>query len=267
MRRFTETMMDNFLERHFSVQGQVALITGGARGIGLETALFLVRAGATVAILDRDEEALREAEATILAEGGAVQTLQADVARQDAIKDAFSKVLDRFGRLDILVNNAALVRRIPATETSAEVWREVMDVNLNAAFFCACEAADAMTKAGGGSIVNIASIMGLSGGGIYPIASYHASKGGLINLTRGLAVEWAGRGIRVNAIAPTWVRTEFTKALLDDGEMSAKLKELMPLRTFAEPSDVAAAVLYLCSPAARVVTGHVLAIDGGYLAR
>lgn len=259
--------MSSFFEKHFSVAGQVALITGGARGIGLETALFLVRAGASVAILDRDEAALQAAEATIRAEGGDVLTLAADVAQTDAIKAVFAKALDRFGRLDILVNNAALVRRIAATETSAEVWRDVMDVNLNAAFFCACEAAEAMTKGGGGSIVNIASIMGLSGGGIYPIASYHASKGGLINLTRGLAVEWAGRGIRVNAVAPTWVRTEFTKALLDDGEMSAKLKELMPLRTFAEPSDVAAAVLYLSSPAARVVTGHVLAVDGGYLAR
>lgn len=267
MRRSIEAIMSDFFERLFSVRSQVALITGGARGIGLETALFLVRAGASVAILDRDGAALQAAEATILAENGEVLTLTADVAQPDAIKAAFAKALDRFGRLDILVNNAALVRRIPATETSAEVWRDVMDVNLNAAFFCACEAAEAMTEVGGGSIVNIASIMGLSGGGIYPIASYHASKGGLINLTRGLAVEWAGRGIRVNAIAPTWVRTEFTKALLDDGEMSAKLKELMPLRTFAEPSDVAAAVLYLCSPAARVVTGHVLAVDGGYLAR
>lgn len=259
--------MGDFFERYFSVKGKVALITGGARGIGLETALFLVRAGASVAILDRDETALHAAEAAIGAEGGDVLTLAADVAREEAIKLAFATALDRFGRLDILINNAALVRRIPATETSADVWRDVMDVNLNAAFFCACAAAEAMTRAGGGSIVNIASIMGLSGGGIYPIASYHASKGGLINLTRGLAVEWAGRGIRVNAIAPTWVRTEFTKALLDDDEMSAKLKELMPLRTFAEPSDVAAAVLYLCSPAARMVTGHVLAVDGGYLAR
>ncbi|MBL8581941.1 MAG: SDR family oxidoreductase [Rhizobiaceae bacterium] len=109
--------------------------------------------------------------------------------------------------------------------------------------------------------------MGVSGGGTYPIASYHASKGGLINLTRGLAVEWAARGIRVNAIAPTWVRTEFTKALLDNPEMSGKLLELMPLKKFADTIDVAAAVLYLVSPAARMVTGHVLAVDGGYLAR
>jgi NAD(P)-dependent dehydrogenase (short-subunit alcohol dehydrogenase family) len=267
MRQSTEAIMADFFEHLFSLKGKVALITGGGRGIGRETAAFLVRAGASVAILDRDESALSEAQAAISAEGGQVLSLLADLAKPDDIKAAFASALDRFGRLDILVNNAALVRRIPATETSIEVWRDVMDVNLNAAFLCACEAAGPMTEAGGGSIVNIASIMGISGGGIYPIASYHASKGGLINLTRALAVEWAPRNIRVNAIAPTWVRTEFTKALLDDPEMSAKLLELMPLRKFAEPADVAAAVLYLSTPAARVVTGHVLAVDSGFLAR
>ena len=124
-----------------------------------------------------------------------------------------------------------------------------------------------MTRAGGGAIVNVASIMGLSGGGVYPIASYHASKGGLVNLTRGLAVEWADRNIRVNAVAPTWVRTELTKPLLDNPEMSGRLLELMPLKRFADTVDVAAAILYLVAPAGRVVTGHVLAVDGGFLAR
>jgi NAD(P)-dependent dehydrogenase (short-subunit alcohol dehydrogenase family) len=260
-------MPASFYEELFSLTGQVALITGGGRGIGREIAACLARSGARIALIDRDEVALAEARAAIIAEGGQVLPLLADIAQPEAIKAAFAKALDHFGRLDILVNNAALVRRIPAMETSIDVWREVMDVNLNAAFLCACQAVESMKAVGGGSIVNVASIMGLSGGGIYPIASYHASKGGLINLTRGLAVEWAPLGIRVNAIAPTWVRTELTKPLLDDPVMSAQLLELMPLRKFAEPIDVAAAVLYLCAPAARVVTGHVLAVDGGYLAR
>ena len=255
------------LEKLFSLNDQVAFITGGGRGIGREIALLLSQAGAKVAVLDRDEEAARGAADAVVAAGGQAIALCADVSKPEQVKKAFASSLDRFGRLDILVNNAALVRRTPALETSIEVWREVMEVNLNAAFVCACEAAVPMTAAGGGAIVNIASIMGVSGGGIYPIASYHASKGGLINLTRGLAVEWAPRGIRVNAIAPTWVRTEFTKALLDDPEMSKTLLDLMPLRTFADMIDVAAAVLYLASPAAKVVTGHVLAVDGGYLAR
>lgn len=251
----------------FSLQGKVALITGGGRGIGKETGLLLSNAGAGIAVLDRDGEAAADAAGAITASGGRALALTADISSDEQVSQAFVAAVTHFGRLDILVNNAALVRRTPALETGMDVWREVMDVNLNAAFLCSCKAAEEMTKAGGGAIVNIASIMGASGGGIYPIASYHASKGGLINLTRGLAVEWASRGIRVNAIAPTWVRTEFTKALLDDPQMSKMLLDLMPLRAFADTADVAAAVLYLASPAAKIITGHVLAVDGGYLAR
>jgi NAD(P)-dependent dehydrogenase (short-subunit alcohol dehydrogenase family) len=251
----------------FSLQGKVALITGGGRGIGKETGLLLSNAGAGIAVLDRDGEAAADAASAITASGGRALALTADISNDEHVSRAFAAAVAHFGRLDILVNNAALVRRTPALETGMDVWREVMDVNLNAAFLCSCKAAAEMTKAGGGAIVNIASIMGVSGGGIYPIASYHASKGGLINLTRGLAVEWAVRGIRVNAVAPTWVRTEFTKALLDDPQMSKTLLDLMPLRIFADTADVAAAVLYLASPAAKVITGHVLAVDGGYLAR
>ena len=259
--------MNEALQALFSLTGKVALITGGGQGIGRESARLLMETGASVAILDRDAGAADAAARDLSANGGKAIALVADVAKTDEVKRAFAQALDHFGRLDILVNNAALVRRIPAIETSIEVWREVMDVNLNAAFVCSCEAVEPMTAGGGGAIVNMASIMGISGGGIYPIASYHASKGGLINLTRGLAVEWASRGIRVNAIAPTWVRTEFTKALLDNTEMSGKLLDLMPLKKFADTIDVAAAVLYLVSPGARMVTGHVLAVDGGYLAR
>jgi NAD(P)-dependent dehydrogenase (short-subunit alcohol dehydrogenase family) len=258
--------MASALEELFSLRGQVAAITGGGRGIGKETALLLAQAGAKVAVLDRDGDAAENAVSAVVAQGGDALALTADVSKTDDVKRSISALVERFGRLDIMVNNAALVRRIPALETSIETWRDVMDVNLNAAFVCACEAVRAMTPAGG-VIVNIASIMGISGGGVYPIASYHASKGGLINLTRGLAVEWAGRGVRVNAVAPTWVRTELTKALLDDPQMSRNLLELMPLRKFADTLDVAAAVLYLASPAAKLVTGHVLAVDGGFLAR
>jgi NAD(P)-dependent dehydrogenase (short-subunit alcohol dehydrogenase family) len=258
--------MSPTLEGLFCLHGQVAVITGGGRGIGKETALLLSKAGAKVAVLDRDEEAAKNAAEAVLAQNGEALWVAADVSKSEDVKRSFSAVLDRFGSLDILVNNAALVRRIPALETSIEVWREVMDVNLNAAFVCSCEAVKGMPSSGG-AIINMASIMGLSGGGTYPIASYHASKGGLISLTRGLAVEWAPRGIRVNSIAPTWVRTELTKALLDDPEMSRNILELMPMRRFAETIDVAAAVLYLASPAARLITGHVLAVDGGFLAR
>jgi len=246
---------------------KIALVTGANKGIGFETARQLGQQGVSVLIGARDEARGRRAAEILTGEGASARWISLDVSDPDSIASAAAEVERSFGRLDILVNNAALVRRTPAVETSIEVWREVMEVNLNAAFVCSCEAAGPMTSNGGGAIINIASIMGLSGGGIYPIASYHASKGGLVNLTRGLAVEWAPRGIRVNAIAPTWVRTELTETLLDDPEMSRKILELMPLHRFAETTEVAAGVVYLASPAAKIVTGHVLAIDGGYLAR
>jgi NAD(P)-dependent dehydrogenase (short-subunit alcohol dehydrogenase family) len=259
-------MISAELDELFSVEGKVALITGGGRGIGKETASVLSKASASVAILDRDEDSANTAVETVTAAGGNALAIVADVAKTEEIDRCVSLVADHFGRVDILVTNAALVRRVPAFETSIEMWKEVLDVNLTAAFCFSCEAAKRMPSSGG-VIVNIASIMGLSGGGIYPIASYHATKGGLVNLTRALAVEWAPRHIRVNAVAPTWVRTELTKSLLDDPEMSRALLELMPLRRFANTIDVAAAVLYLASPAAALVTGHVLAVDGGFLAR
>ncbi|MBL8584558.1 MAG: SDR family NAD(P)-dependent oxidoreductase, partial [Rhizobiaceae bacterium] len=145
--------MNEALQGLFSLTGKVALITGGGQGIGRETAELLVQAGASVAILDRNAEVADAAAKAIVAQGGQALALTADVSKADEVKAAFARALDRFGRLDILVNNAALVRRIPATETSIEVWREVMDVNLNAAFVCSCEAAEPMTVAGGGAIV------------------------------------------------------------------------------------------------------------------
>ncbi|CAN5439434.1 SDR family NAD(P)-dependent oxidoreductase [soil metagenome] len=252
-------------DKLFSLEGHVAVVTGGGGAIGRDTAAMLADAGAAVVLLDRDADTVRAAADAIAARGARVLAIVCDITHGDEVNAAFARIVQIYGRLDLLVNNAAMVKRVPALEMSVQAWREVMQVNLDAAFVCACAAARLMTA--GGSIVNIASIMGLSGGGVYPIASYHASKGGLVNLTRALAVEWAQLNIRVNAVAPTWVRTEFTKALLDDPVMSAELLALMPIKQFAETTDVAAAVLYLAAPAARMVTGHVLAVDGGFLAR
>jgi NAD(P)-dependent dehydrogenase (short-subunit alcohol dehydrogenase family) len=226
---------------------------------------MLASAGANVAVLDRDLNGAQATAAAIEHLGRKALAVECDVADHARVVAAFDEIVARLGRVDILVNNAAIVRRAPALETSPETWRAVMEVNLDGAFYCACEAARRMVA--GGSIINIASIMGLSGGGLYPNPPYHASKGALVNLTRALAVEWADRGIRVNAVAPTWVRTEFTKALLDDPAMSAKVLALMPLKSYAETKDVAAAVLFLASPAARMITGHTLPVDGGFLAK
>ena len=257
--------MNQAPSQRFEIAGTTAVITGGGAGIGREISTMLAAAGADIAVLDRDLNGAQATAAAVERLGRRSLALECDVTDHARVVTAFDEIVAGFGRVDILVNNAAIVRRGPALETSPETWHAVMQVNLDGAFYCACEAARRMTR--GGSVINVASIMGLSGGGLYPNPSYHASKGALVNLTRALAVEWAERGIRVNAVAPTWVRTEFTKALLDDPVTSAKMLALMPLKSFAETADVAAAVLFLASPAARMITGHTLPVDGGFLAR
>jgi NAD(P)-dependent dehydrogenase (short-subunit alcohol dehydrogenase family) len=144
-------------------------------------------------------------------------------------------------------------------------WQKVIDINLTGSFLVARAAAGKMQ--GAGSIIFVASIMGLSGGGIYPNISYQASKGAIVNMTRALAVEWAERGVRVNAVAPTYVRTPLIAPLLSDPEIMARIGAMTPLGRFAEPEEVAAAILFLASPAAAMVTGHTLPVDGGFLAQ
>ena len=230
----------------FRLDGQVAVVTGGARGIGAATARLLEDAGARVAVLDLDTGC--------------------DVTDADAVSAAFAKVERELGGLDILVNNAGRAARKPATELSLEEWDAVVDLNLRATFHCARTAYPAMQRRGGGSIVNLASVMGVSGG-LFPNASYQASKGGVVNLTRALALEWAAAGVRVNAVAPTFVRTDLTAPVFANPAVVDTIMVHTPLGRLPEVRDVAAAVLYLCSPAARCITGITLPVDSGYLAR
>ncbi|MBD9375708.1 glucose 1-dehydrogenase [Rhizobium sp. ARZ01] len=250
----------------FDLTGKVALVTGAARGIGLETARLLAAAGARIALLDRDGPAVDAAASSLAAEQADIYAQTTDITDNAALANAFAATVARFDRLDILVNNAAVVQRRPAVEMTPDLWRKAMAVNLDAAFECCRLAHPHMARASSGAIVNIASIMALSGGGLYPIASYHASKGGMVNLTRGLAMEWGREGIRVNAIAPTWIKTDFNREFLESEGTEERLLASMPLGRFATTLDAAAAVLYLVSPAAAMVTGHVLPVDGGYLA-
>ena len=224
------------------LKGKVAVVTGGAKGIGAATVDLLKKAGARAVSLD-------------IADG-------CDVTDEASVKAAF----ERIGQVDILVNNAGRVARKPAVELQKEEWQAVLDLNLTATFLCSRLAHPYMKKRGGGAIVNLASIMGFSGG-IFPNASYQASKGGVVNLTRALALEWAEDNIRVNAVAPTFVRTDLTVPIFSNPEVLEKVMQHTPLRRLPEVEDIAAAILYLCSPAARCITGITLPVDSGYLAR
>lgn len=226
----------------FDLKGKVAVVTGGANGIGAATVALLRKHGARVESLD-------------ICEG-------CDVTDENAVKEAFARI----GEIDLLVNNAGRAARKPAVELQKAEWDAVLDLNLTATFLCSRHAHPYMKKRGGGAIVNLASIMGFSGG-IFPNASYQASKGGVVNLTRALALEWAEDNIRVNAVAPTFVRTDLTVPIFSSEEMLKQVMRHTPLRRLPEVEDIAAAILYLCSPAARCITGITLPVDSGYLAR
>lgn len=248
----------------FRLDGQVAVITGGARGIGLATAQLFASVGAKPVIVDRDAEEAKRAAAGIT--GAEAHGL--DVTEEKAVEDFFSDLVKRTGRIDILVNNAGLSIRKPTTELSKDEWDRVVAVNQTAVFLCSRAAARHMLTAGrGGAMVNLASIMGFSGGGLYANISYQATKGAIVNMTRAFAVEWAKAGIRVNAVAPTWVRTGFIAPILDKPDVIADIERITPLGRLAEADEVASAILFLASPAAAMTTGHTLAVDGGYLAQ
>lgn len=243
------------MTRHEDLAGKSAVVTGGGRGIGAGIAAALREAGARVAVLDlTSEPELRESDLV----------LACDVADEAAVEAAFGRIDEALGPVDILVNAAGLAIRSPALGMAGRDFAKVVAVNLGGAFLCCREAGKRM-EGRGGAIVNVASVMGLSGG-LFPNAAYQASKGGLVNLTRALAVEWAPLGIRVNAVAPTYVETDLTRALLARPEALGRVLDATPMRRLATIEEVAAAVLFLAGPASGMTTGHTLPVDGGFLA-
>jgi NAD(P)-dependent dehydrogenase (short-subunit alcohol dehydrogenase family) len=242
--------------------GKVALVTGGASGIGRATARLLAQRGAAVVVADIDTDGALAVATGIAAEGGKALALTSDVVDAAQCDAAVATAVDAFGGLDILVNNAGAGRRGDSDAVTDDDWRFVLGLNLDGCFFMARAAIRAMLGGRGGAIVNTASMFGLVG---FPgHAAYSAAKGGIVNLTRTLALEYAARGIRVNAVCPGVIRTALVKD--NSADRMAMLESLHPMRRLGEAEEVARAICFLASDEASFVTGAMLAVDGGYTA-
>lgn len=250
----------------FDMTGSVAVITGGSSGIGFEAAKALGTCGAKVVLASRDRNALDSA-VKRLAESGVDATCAVlDVTDPAAVTKAADGIVAEHGKVDILVNSAGIARLNSAVETPDDEWRAVMDVNVNGMFWCCRAFGRHMLAQGKGSIVNLGSMSGLIINRPQTAASYMASKGAVHMLTKALATEWAKSGVRVNALAPGYVATEMTLKMRDRPELFDVWLDMTPMGRVGEPSEVAAAVVYLASAASTYVTGAVLSVDGGYTA-
>ena len=249
----------------FSLSGQVALVTGASYGIGAGLARALAHAGATVAVAARSTDDLAAVTEEIRAEGGTAQAFQLDVRDVGQIERCVADVREAFGRLNILVNNAGLGANHPAVAVTEADWDEMMAVNLKGLFFCCQAAGRVMLAQGHGRIINMSSQASVVG--IRDHAVYCASKGGVNQLTRVLALEWSASGVTVNAVAPTFIYTPGTAERLDNPEYLAGVLSRLPIGRVGTIADVAAAVIYLASPAGALVTGSVLMVDGGWTAQ
>ncbi|MGC1618553.1 MAG: 3-oxoacyl-[acyl-carrier-protein] reductase [Candidatus Acidiferrum sp.] len=247
----------------FSLKDKVALITGASQGIGRETALALAEAGAKVAAAARNEEKLTSLVNEIVNAGGEAIAIKMDVADADQIKSGFKQTLEKFGRLDILVNNAAITRDGLALRMKLEDWDAVIRTNLTGAHLCIQQALSTMMRARAGRIINIASVVAQMGNAGQ--ANYVAAKAGLVGLTKAIAIEIASRNITVNAVAPGFIATPMTDVLPD--KVKEELKTRIPLGRMGTARDVASAIVFLASDEAAYITGHVLDVNGGlYLA-
>jgi 2-deoxy-D-gluconate 3-dehydrogenase len=249
----------------FSLEGRRALVTGGSRGLGAAIAAALANAGADVAVADVVPGGCEETGRRIEAAGRRAVVLSADLSRREEQDRLVGEAVAALGGLDILVNNAGIIRRAPAADTSDEDWDAVVEINMTAVFRLSRAAGRHMLAQGRGKIINIASLLAFQGGILVP--AYAASKGAVAQVTKALANEWAGRGVNVNAIAPGYMATDNTAALRADPDRSRQILERIPAGRWGVPADVGHVAAFLASPASDYVNGHVLVVDGGWMAR
>ena len=243
----------------FSLKDKVAIVTGASQGIGRDTALALSEAGAKVAVAARNEEKLAALVAEITEQGGEAFAVKMDVAEPEQIKAGFKSVLEKFGRLDILVNNAAITRDGLAMRMKADDWDAVLRTNLTGAHLCIQQALPSMMKARTGRIINLSSVVARMGNAGQ--ANYVAAKAGLIGLTKAVAIEMASRNITVNALAPGFIETPMTDVLPD--KVKVELKSRIPLGRMGNGREIAAAIVFLASDEAAYITGQVISVSGG----
>lgn len=248
----------------FRLDGKVALVTGGSRGLGFGMAVGLAEAGADIISIQHSSpnEALAK---RITSLGRRFLPLTLDIGSETAAQQALEAAISRFGHIDILVNNAGIQRRAPAAEFPIEDWDSVININLRTAFLFCQVFGRQMLQQGSGKIINIASLLSVQGGVTVP--AYTASKHAIAGLTKALCNEWAGQGVNVNAIAPGYMDTDLNVALRANPERDRQISERIPAGRWGKPEDMAGAVVFLASPASDYLHGHLLVVDGGWLAR
>lgn len=244
---------------------KVAIITGGGSGIGRETAMLFAKEGAKVLVADWSAETGQETARMIEENGGDARFIKTDVSQKSDVDNMVQATLEEFGKIDILINNAGIAKYGKVDATDEETWDQVLAVNLKSVYLCSSSVIPEMRKIGKGKIVNIASIAGLTG--FSQLAAYCASKGGVINLTRQMSLDYAPEKINVNAIAPGVIETAMTKDMLADPEESRRMNNDTPYTRLGLPNDIAQAALYLSSDDSDFVNGEILTVDGGWCAK